>query len=480
VVKGIKKLLNNTSRGVVALLFVVTLFLSGHVKAEHGIATSQSFSFLAPGFTQEIIGVSPLFLGGVAFASDGDVFASDCRFGQFAGDLHRFDLQGIAPEINTTRLHPKTVIHSVAGCGLVGPFNGYVYSNTNSGVSQMDAITGLATGNVFGLPGNRLGITVDNQTGDIVYVGANCDFTSVCDIYTVNPITNSFGIFISLQNVHFIDGISFSPDGSQLYLAKRAIGYGIIVVDRDAPGARTGTVNREILLPSEPEGIAFHSSGEFFVVTNVNINTISKVNIATDVTSIFASGGFSGDLSQVGADGCLYTTQSGTRYDDSRSDALDSIVRICGGFVSPVKLVEIPDIIECKLDADFIKIKKENSDHKDRHHKKKHKNNKHRKHQDEDEDEEKEEGDEHSEAGKFRIVFSCGENCEESTIVTAQLNGIDIDSGQIVELKIEDEFEYEFEDDNLLKIKAPEFELVMMCVDINSNETVASIDVPLY
>jgi hypothetical protein len=52
--------------------------------------------------------------------------------------------------------------------------------------------------------------------------------------------------------------------------------------------------------------------------------------------SVFASGGFRGDLSQVGADGCIYLTQGGTRYNDGTTTLENSLVRICGGFAPPV------------------------------------------------------------------------------------------------------------------------------------------------
>ena len=60
--------------------------------------------------------------------------------------------------------------------------------------------------------------------------------------------------------------------------------------------------------------------------------------------STFASGGFRGDLAQVGADGCIYATQaplvanggtSGTRYDNDVTSSDNSLVQICGGFVTP-------------------------------------------------------------------------------------------------------------------------------------------------
>ena len=106
-----------------------------------------------------------------------------------------------------------------------------------------------------------------------------------------------------------------------------------MVIDRDAPGARSGTVNRQIPIPNTPDGIAFHVDG-FLVTTNVD-GTISKIVLGPpDVVSTFASGGGRNDLSQVGADTCLYTTQDFfTRFDDGTVTTDSSLVRICPGFI---------------------------------------------------------------------------------------------------------------------------------------------------
>jgi uncharacterized repeat protein (TIGR01451 family) len=95
-------------------------------------------------------------------------------------------------------------------------------------------------------------------------------------------------------------------------------------------------------MTSEPDGIAFHASPPRFVVTNNNNGTMTRFDFPADdftqvpAQSVFASGGFRGDLSQVGADGCLYLTQEGTRYDDGTVTAENSLVQICGGFAPPV------------------------------------------------------------------------------------------------------------------------------------------------
>ena len=90
---------------------------------------------------------------------------------------------------------------------------------------------------------------------------------------------------------------------------------------------------------------------------------------APDVDT-FASGGFRGDLLQVGADGCIYATQGrdflathfGTRYDDGTLNPHeDSIVRICaaggGGFVPPPGVTETvnPPVGQCTgVIGDFV------------------------------------------------------------------------------------------------------------------------------
>jgi sugar lactone lactonase YvrE len=94
-------------------------------------------------------------------------------------------------------------------------------------------------------------------------------------------------------------------------------------------------------MTSEPDGIAFHASTPKFVVTDNTDGTMTRFDFPADdytqvpVQSVFASGGFRGDLSQVGADGCLYLTQAGTRYDNGVVTGENSLVQICGGFAPP-------------------------------------------------------------------------------------------------------------------------------------------------
>src|SRR5258708_10544438 len=101
----------------------------------------QSFTYLQPGFTQEIIGLSPhsihipqqrsdVILGGVAFAPNGDPMVADCGA---PGEIHRFDLQGPVTITDGTPLHNQTTLPTVEVCGLTNHPNGLIYGNTVAG-----------------------------------------------------------------------------------------------------------------------------------------------------------------------------------------------------------------------------------------------------------------------------------------------------------------------------------------------------------
>ena len=290
------------------------------ISADHGDASGQSFTFLEASFTQEVFGVSPHFMGGVAFAPDGDPWVDDCTVGSH---LHRYDAQGVAPAVNSTKLHPESVVASSAGCGLTNHPDGFMYSNTGAGagVVQLNASTGAATAlPAFGAAGNGLGIAPNPANGELVYVGADGTILTV-------PAGGASATFSTVTTGNFVDGIFFGP-GGKLHLANRSPSFRVTVLNPD------GTLDRHIPLPSEPDGIAFHSAGGFIVTNNLD-GTMSKIIPGPDTVSLFASGGFRGDLSQVGADGCLYLTQNGTRYDDGTVTGENSLVKLCPGFVPP-------------------------------------------------------------------------------------------------------------------------------------------------
>jgi hypothetical protein len=287
------------------------------------------FTFLQPGFTQSLYGTSPSFLGGVAFAPNGDVWADFCAFG--GSGLYRWDNSTTTP-VNGSNPHPLVAgspFPSNAGCGITNHPDGFLYSNTSSGVVQINASTGVPTGLVFGAAGDALGITPDPLTGDLVWVAADGTILKA-------PVGGASSTFSSVTTGAFVDGIAFSPDGQYLFASWRSPGLRLTILNR------AGALVQHVTLTSEPDGISFHATAPKFVVTNNTDGTMTRFDFPADdytmapVVTLFASGGFRGDLTQVGPDGCIYLTQDGIRYDDGTVPfGGDSVVRICGGFAPP-------------------------------------------------------------------------------------------------------------------------------------------------
>jgi uncharacterized Ntn-hydrolase superfamily protein len=351
-------------------------------------AGPQSFLTLQPGFAQSLVAVTQLgtdadgfalVLGGIAFASNGDIWSAECVFS--GTTLHRFSVSTTQPVTNgTATIHPEVLpaVATQGGCGLTNHPNGFLYANSSQGVWQLDASTGLPTTgpNPMGPAGNALGITTDPQTNHLVYAGADCHPTLVpgattCTIWDFDPVAGISTPFVQTPHsvLPFVDGVYFDPTGSFLFVANRVDleetqNYLTILSRPVGPVlvADTSQVVQSIPTVSEPDGVSFHATTPKFVVTNDESDdptlagTMTRFDFpgddytqpytASTVTN-FASGGFRGDLTQVGADGCIYATQGqwvdptlpGTRYDDGTQTTEDSIVRICsaagGGFAPP-------------------------------------------------------------------------------------------------------------------------------------------------
>jgi hypothetical protein len=320
----------------ISLLLVATcLFVgtAGHLNAQ------QPFPFLQPGLTQELFATGPLppgeIDGGIAFAPNGDLWVDSCN----RNTLFKFQ-SDVTTVVNGTPVHPQapgSPISVIAGCGLTNHPDGTMYSNTGGGVTNLDAITGAQLRPTFGPQGNGLGIAVDPQTDNLIYVGGiggSCFGTPPCTIVSVNPVTAVASTFANLDpaDATFIDGIFFDPTGNFLFMAVRNPDRGLTVLNRN------GAVIQHVSMNTFPDGVAFHTQPDY-VVTNDNSGTISRFDFPGDdftaapTQSLIASGGFRGDLSQVGPDACLYVTQAGTRFLDGTLSADNSVVRICPNFV---------------------------------------------------------------------------------------------------------------------------------------------------
>jgi DNA-binding beta-propeller fold protein YncE len=202
------------------------------------------------------------------------------------------------------------------------------------GVVQINASTGAPTGLVFGAAGFALGITTDPQTGNLVYVGGDGTILTA-------PPGGASSTFSTVTTGSVIDGIAFEPTGNFLFVSNKTLNV-VTIIDRSG-----ALVQNSGLIPGIPDGISFHATTPKFVLTNNNDGTMTELDFPGDdytmppALSVFASGGFRGDLTQVGPDGCIYLTQEGTRFDDGTTSGDNSIVRICPGFAPP------PGVLPC-------------------------------------------------------------------------------------------------------------------------------------
>ena len=257
---------------------------------------------------------------------------------------------------------------SNAGCGLTNGPDGKLYSNTSGGVAVLDASTGAAV-SMGGQAGNALGIAYDPATRRLVYPDQACRFTSVgCPIDTYDPASGASTTLLTIpaSQATFIDGVAFDPSGRFLLLSTRYPVFALTVVD-----TQTARIVQQVPIGSEPDGISVHWSSPQFVVTNNNDGTMTRFDFAggdlttTPTVSTFASGGFRGDLSLVGSDGCAYVTQGGTRFADGSTSGTNSIVRMCPGFTpstgvappaSPASILFVHGVSEASTENVFSSL----------------------------------------------------------------------------------------------------------------------------
>ena len=315
--------LTSSTAAAAALATVCALCVVAAPSAQ--AATTPSFATLAAGLTQELYGTfpatAPVLAGGLAFAANGDLVAGECRG---AGDLHRFFTPTIVK--NTSVIRQERVVTSTVGCGLVNGPAGAVYSNTAQGVVRVNPDTGAIVAGPAGPAGNALGIAYDPLGSRFIYAAEKGLVWVKADLTTGGVLTTTDAY----------DGVYLDPSGRYLFAAD---GEGTAILDR------SGVLIQRVLSSAGPggvtDGVAFHAT-DGYVVTNNHDGSLTRLDFPggdytkAPVQTLLASGGFRGDLTAVGADGCLYVTQDGARYGNGTVVATEqSVVKICGGFAPP-------------------------------------------------------------------------------------------------------------------------------------------------
>lgn len=276
------------------------------------------FTTLAPGLTQSLYATGTPGVGGVAFAPNGDPLVID-------GSISRVD-STTTTTVDGSAVHPVTLTAANLQLGVVNGATGALYANTSSGIEKIDASGNVLAGPA-GTGGSGLGITVDPQTGNLVYPAIDGNIDWVSEDFT------SSGVFATNA---FSDGLIFEPGGNYMFAA--VFGAGINEYNR------AGALVQSIPNAASPDGMAFHAGTPHYLVSNNNDGSITRYDFPNGdyaqapTQSVLASGGFRGDLSQVGTDGCLYVTQNGTRFADGTVTSDGSLVQICPGFIPPAQV----------------------------------------------------------------------------------------------------------------------------------------------
>lgn len=291
-------------------------------------AMADQFSYLAPGYTQEIYtgpaNTSGGYVLGLAYGSGGSLIARS----DSSNTLFEYSLTADTV-INGTSVHSYTT-HIVAGLpdgrGMTNGLDGYIYAISSSGVARIDTTTWTASivaGSQAGLYGYGISTLSD---GRIVHT------TSGGQTWVLDPVA---GTDTLIHTGYGIDGVAVSNTG-EIFLAN-------LWSNRITVLNSSGTVLNSFAVSHGPDGMAFGDGSAF---ANNTDGTITRFDFAgTGYTgavtqTIFASGGAYGDLASVGPDGAFYLSQygpiGGIHWDNGATTSDTVFVRIAavggGGF----------------------------------------------------------------------------------------------------------------------------------------------------
>lgn len=289
-------------------------------------AMADQFSYLDPGYTQEIYtgptDTSGEYTLGLAYGSGGNLIIR----GDYGTTLYEYSLTADTV-INGTSVHSYTS-HAVAGLsygrGMTNGLDGYIYANTSAGVTRIDTTTWTATV----MPGTSAGSYGISTLPD----GRIVHTTSGGQTWLFNPVTGTDTLIHSGLG---IDGVAVSNTG-EIFLAN-LWDYKITVLNS------SGTVLNSFSVSHGPDGMAFGDGSAF---ANNTDGTITRLDFAgagytgAVTQTIFASGGAYGDLASVGPDGAFYLSQygpiGGIHWDNGATTYDTVFVRIAavggGGF----------------------------------------------------------------------------------------------------------------------------------------------------
>ena len=278
-------------RGVLAVA-VSSLLASSTALAQN------PFSFLAAGWTADLVSSGNQGSIGIAFTAGGNLIRSDGY-----GTFYYHNVTDDTPYLGGMIRSSST--HTVGGCGpicngygMVVAGNGYLYSQTGGGqIAKIDVGTWTAT--YFAADAGNYGMKMRTD-GNIVY---NNSFNGVS---VFNVATNtSTQIF---NDGVFHDDLAVSPDG-HIFIAE--LGNGVKVLDA------AGNEVNHVYPPSNADGMAFGNGALYASNTDGSIKRydFSGAGYTGAISeTLIAYGNRYSDFGAVGPDGAFYIARLGASY----------------------------------------------------------------------------------------------------------------------------------------------------------------------
>src|SRR5262245_28537862 len=301
-----------------------------------GAAHSAPYSYLAPGYVQELYAIAPGATS-FAFASDGDLWVLQGNV------MIRYDAQTTSTK-NGTLIHPAIATVSLGSTraaianhpdGNLYLFSTYLdYDRT---MEVRDISSGALLRSRAGCGGYQA--AADPQAGHHVAVASDGY------LFDLDPATLLCGFTEGLYwQGEDCGDVAYDPSGGGLVLA---VDYyygepGLAQHDYEIKfisGSDYSWTHRAVL-PAKPLGVTVYD-GIHNVVTQLEDGTLYVVDPTGDwnnplPASLLASGGFAASYPlarsapvRTDPNGCLMVLQRGARYDDGTETSETSIVRIC-------------------------------------------------------------------------------------------------------------------------------------------------------
>jgi sugar lactone lactonase YvrE len=282
---------------------LLTLAAATPAFADYATAPGYKLSVFASDFPNSG-GVGPV---GMAFDATGHLYVMDYT----AGTLYRFSSTG-GTAGTLTRVNAVPIDGNPAGLAFSKRGRLYVALQASGAVEELNPTTGAVLRTVADNTPGATGIATDPLSGDL--------FVSEPWEHTLARISNfestgSPKVTSYTSDLVFPDGITFGAEGT-IYVADGGQSNGH--AKKVSPTSASSVTVTDIAAVDQIDGISLaagsnpaHPSAIF---GNTNSGNIAKVDLtgASPVVTDIVTGGTRGDFSVVGADGCLYATQTAT------------------------------------------------------------------------------------------------------------------------------------------------------------------------